>query len=175
MIRGFWKLVLTLMPLDSWSWPSVWNAGLSALTIWMAGLILGLWHLPVPGGRVLRLRGKRFPTPSPLWANINYLLLYSLPSGKTGVKRPKDSNAYSVTLKQNIHFYPLMIHAKDVTCPLQSISSERNKLLLRVQSSNRNVWEHRLEAWQLPWDNLTVTPDCKFCSNHLFATTEQTE
>lgn len=34
MIRAFQKLVLTTMPLDSWPWLSVCDAGQSALTIW---------------------------------------------------------------------------------------------------------------------------------------------
>lgn len=36
--------------------------------------------------------------------STNHFLLYSLPSGNQGVKRPRDSNAYSHTFKQSIHF-----------------------------------------------------------------------
>lgn len=68
------------MPSNSWSWTSVFNAGQSALTTWMAGLIPGRRWLSLGEGWVPRLTRQTHLQRSLSW-RVFYLELKSVSLG----------------------------------------------------------------------------------------------
>lgn len=108
-IRGFRKLALITAPSEGcWPWASVWN-GTGVYSIWTTGLMPGC-YLTVPGGCILRLTVKESPPPLPFGQTIPPKAFFIFWEDR--VKRPKDSNAYSLILKQDNHSYTLTIHTK---------------------------------------------------------------
>lgn len=118
-------------------------------------------YLTAPGGWVLRLRVKDSP-PSRLYGQTTPPKPISV-FWEEAVKRPKDSNAYSLALKQNIYSYILTTQTKGFYVPRNPRLQRR---LSHCSEPNPAIEMHvgtDLKCGHfLKTKSLTVAPGCKF-------------